>query len=56
MVFVFLVRLGYALAKQALYHLSHTSSAFCSGYFTDGCLLNYVSGLTSNHDPLILAS
>jgi hypothetical protein len=26
---------GFALAKQALYHLSHTSSPFCSGYFGD---------------------
>jgi hypothetical protein len=27
--------LGFMLAKQALYHLSHTSSSFCSGYFED---------------------
>jgi hypothetical protein len=27
---------GFALAKQVLYHLSHTSSQFYSGYFTDG--------------------
>jgi hypothetical protein len=26
----------FALAKQELYHLSHTSSPFCSGYFGDG--------------------
>jgi hypothetical protein len=26
---------SFALAKQA-YHLSHTSSLFCSGYFGDG--------------------
>jgi hypothetical protein len=26
------------LAKQALYHLSHTSSPFCPGYFGDGVL------------------
>jgi hypothetical protein len=25
----------FALTKQALYHLSHTSSPFCSGYFGD---------------------
>jgi hypothetical protein len=24
---------GFALAKQALYHVSHTFSPFCSGYF-----------------------
>jgi hypothetical protein len=28
--------LGFALAKQALHHLSHTSSPFCSGYFGGG--------------------
>jgi hypothetical protein len=27
---------GFILAKQVLYHLSHTSSPFCSGYFEDG--------------------
>jgi hypothetical protein len=27
---------GFALAKQALYYLSHTFSPFCSGYFGDG--------------------
>jgi hypothetical protein len=32
--FFFLVGLGFA--KQALYCLSHTSSPFCCGYFTDG--------------------
>jgi hypothetical protein len=30
---------GFAFAKQALYHLSHTSSLFCSGYFGDRVLL-----------------
>jgi hypothetical protein len=25
----------FMLAKQVLYHLSHTSSPFCSGYFGD---------------------
>jgi hypothetical protein len=34
----------YALAKQALYHLSHTSSPFFSGYFGDGGLMNYLPG------------
>jgi hypothetical protein len=27
---------GFVLAKQVLYHLSHTSSPFCCGYFGDG--------------------
>jgi hypothetical protein len=31
--FLFLVVLGFALAKQVLYCLSHTSNPFCSGYF-----------------------
>jgi hypothetical protein len=30
--------------------LSHTSSPFCSGYFGDGGLMNYLPGLTLNHD------
>jgi hypothetical protein len=29
---------GFTLAKQTLYCLSHTSSAFCSGYFGDEVL------------------
>jgi hypothetical protein len=29
---------GQVLIKQALYHLSHFSSPFCSGYFGDGVL------------------
>jgi hypothetical protein len=40
--FFFVVALGliegFALAKQVLYHLSHTSSPFCSSYFGDGVL------------------
>jgi hypothetical protein len=27
---------GFALTKQVLYHLSHTSCPFCSGYSGDG--------------------
>jgi hypothetical protein len=38
---------GFALAKHVLYHLSHTSSPFCSGYFGDGGLENYLLGLAS---------
>jgi hypothetical protein len=34
--------------KLALYHLSHTCSAFCSGYFGDGVLRTISPGLTSN--------
>jgi hypothetical protein len=39
------------LAKQALYLLSHASSSFCSGYFGDGGLANYVPGLAFNCNP-----
>jgi hypothetical protein len=38
------------LLKQELYHLSQTSSPFCSGYFGDGGLVNCLPGLDSNHD------
>jgi hypothetical protein len=37
---------GFALAKQALYHLSHTSSPFYSGSFRDG-----VKSLSSLSEP-----
>jgi hypothetical protein len=37
-----------ALAKQVLYHLSHTSRAFCSGYFEDGVSMNYLPGVALN--------
>jgi hypothetical protein len=36
-----------ALAKQVLYHLSHTSSPFCSGYFGDEFLRAIFPGLAS---------
>jgi hypothetical protein len=39
------------LAKQAFYPMSHTSSPFCSGYFGDGDLENYLLGLASTCDP-----
>jgi hypothetical protein len=47
---IFLVGLGFdfksfELAKQALYHLSYTSSPFCSGYFEDGISLFVPAGL-----------
>jgi hypothetical protein len=38
----------FMLAKQALYRLSHTSSAFCSGYFEDRV---YLLDLALNLDP-----
>jgi hypothetical protein len=47
---------GFALAKQALYCLSHTSSPFCSDYFGDGGLKTYLPGLASNHTLPISAS
>jgi hypothetical protein len=36
------------LQKQAVYHLSHASSPFCSGYFGDVGLTNYFPRLASN--------
>jgi hypothetical protein len=39
------------LTKQALYHLSHTSRPFCSGYFGDEGPANYLPGLASNRNP-----
>jgi hypothetical protein len=43
---------GFKIAKQALYHLSHTSSPFCSGYFEDGGgLTSCLPKLASNLDP-----
>jgi hypothetical protein len=39
------------LAEQALYHLSHTSSPLCCGYFGDGGLMKYLPGLAFNCDP-----
>jgi hypothetical protein len=58
--FSFLVELGFelgfTLAKQALYHLSHTFSPFCSGYFGMGsCKLFAQAGLelqSSSSQPL----
>jgi hypothetical protein len=47
---------GFVLAKQVLHHLSHALSPFCSGYFGDGGLTNYLTGLVLNHDPPDLRS
>jgi hypothetical protein len=43
-------RFFFARAKQVLYRLSHTSSPFCSGYFGDGGLSNYLPRVASNHN------
>jgi hypothetical protein len=42
---------GFVIAKQ-----THTSSSFCSGYFGDGGLVNYLPWLVLNLDLLISAS
>jgi hypothetical protein len=50
----FLVGLGFELRTshlQALYHLSHTSRPFCSGYFGDEVFKNVLPRLASNCDP-----
>jgi hypothetical protein len=39
------------LPKQALYHLSHASSPFCSGCLGAGSLKKYLPMLASNHNP-----
>jgi hypothetical protein len=46
--------LSFALAKYAVYCLSHTSSPFCSGYSGES-LENYLSRLASYLDPLDLS-
>jgi hypothetical protein len=46
---------GTGFSNQALYYLSHTSSPFCSGYFGDGGLANYL-GWPRTLILLILAS
>jgi hypothetical protein len=47
--------LNFALTKWVLYHLSHTSSPFCSGYFGGGVLPTIHPKLASNCDPLHLS-
>jgi hypothetical protein len=42
---------GFALTKQGLFHLNHTFSLFCSGYFGDGGYVKYLLGLAANRDP-----
>jgi hypothetical protein len=56
----FLLGLGFELralvfAKQELYHMSHTSSPFSSGYFGDGGLTSYLLELASDLNPLDLS-
>jgi hypothetical protein len=41
-------------AKQVVYHLSHTSFPFSSGYFEDG-VSNYLPVLALNLDPPALS-
>jgi hypothetical protein len=41
---------GFVIAKQVLYCLSHTPSAFYCGYFGDRGLMIYLPGLASNHE------
>jgi hypothetical protein len=43
---------GFVFAKQVLYHLSHTSSPFCSGYFGRWGLAKYLPRLPLNLNPL----
>jgi hypothetical protein len=40
----------WAISPPLLYLLSYTSSPFCSGYFGDGGLVNYLPMLTLNPD------
>jgi hypothetical protein len=42
---------GFTLTKQALHHLSHTSSPFCSGDFEDGGCSDYLTRLSLNWGP-----
>jgi hypothetical protein len=42
---------GCTLARQTLYHLNHTSSSFCFGYFEERILLFAQTGL--DHNPPI---
>jgi hypothetical protein len=41
----------FMVAKQVLYHLSHTFSSFCSDYFGDGGLMNYLLQLALKCEP-----
>jgi hypothetical protein len=47
---------GFMLIKEAFYHLSHTSSPFCSGYFGDGISRTICLGWPWISILLILAS
>jgi hypothetical protein len=45
---------GFMPAKQVLYGLMglrHMPSSFCTSYFKEGGLVNYLRGLASNQDP-----
>jgi hypothetical protein len=45
----------FTVAKQVLYHSSHTSSPLCFAYFGDGSLTSYLPRLASNLEPLHLS-
>jgi hypothetical protein len=47
---------SFELAKQLLYHLSHTFSPFCSGYVEDGVLGTICLGWPQTTVLLISAS
>jgi hypothetical protein len=53
---------GSLLTKQVLYHLSHFSSPFCSGYFGDGVLpsiclpIGRIIGVSHEHLAIFLSS
>jgi hypothetical protein len=47
---------GFTLAKQACYHLSHTFSPFCCGYFGDGVSRTISLGCIQTVTLLISAS
>jgi hypothetical protein len=42
------------LANKVVYHLSHISNPFCSGYFADGVSLSVLLWLAYNCNPLDL--
>jgi hypothetical protein len=46
---------GFTPAKQVLYHLTHASIPFNSGYFGDGGVTNYLPGVALNCDPLYIS-
>jgi hypothetical protein len=47
----FFVGLGFKLKNWHVGNRHSTSSPFCSGYFGDGGLTNYLPWLASNYEP-----